>query len=68
MTQHYHQEHHNPSIIILRDEEGDYLVSFNGGITSAYLTVDGRPEGSLEPTVTATGFSEYEVWRSGPDA
>ncbi len=66
MTQHYQQEHHNPSIIILRDDEGDYLVSFNGGITSAYLTVDGRPEDFFRTSHVMS--DEYEVWRSGPDA
>ncbi len=68
MTQQYHQAHNSPSIVILRDGDGDYSVSFDGGTTSAFLTFDGIVVEELQPELMPVLHDEREVWRSGPDA
>lgn len=66
MTQRYEEELHSPQVIIYRDEEGDYSVSLDGGVTSFYLTPFGIPSGVIQQRALNVCPGENEVWRSGP--
>lgn len=66
MTQRTIQEHYSPKIVLFRDTEGDFLISFDGGTTSCYITLDGRPVDALAVNISHGDPFDREVWRSGP--
>lgn len=54
----------NPNVKILRDQEGDYLVSFDEGQTALYLTIAGGHTWREEWTAVDDDY-EHVVWQSG---
>jgi len=60
--------HHTPSAIVYRDDQGDLTLSLDGGHTSFYVTVDGKPSGYSGSHAIAVLPGERELWRTGPEA
>lgn len=60
--------HHTPSAIVYRDEAGDLTLSLDGGRTSFYITVDGKPAAYSGVNAVTVLPGERELWRTGPDA